>query len=162
MTGPFLAAAQAGDGRTTVQLGRTVAATPRLALRWLRGQAVRIANGLDPEPGTPWIPPYVLRPAPAPLPRTCACTPYPITPYPAPDAPTDLRAWAADDELQAEALHRLATGTGISFVARDEVCWYGLTARPLLTPRPAPAPVPTPAPAPAPAPAPTLRASMAA
>ncbi|MFF3735361.1 hypothetical protein ACFYXM_35120 [Streptomyces sp. NPDC002476] len=68
MTGPFLAAAHAGDGRTTVRLGATVVPTARLALWWLRGRAVRIANGLVLEPGTPWIPPYVLRPASTSLP----------------------------------------------------------------------------------------------
>ncbi|MFJ1673862.1 hypothetical protein ACIODT_02300 [Streptomyces sp. NPDC088251] len=50
------------------------------------------------------------------------------------DAPAELRAWASDDEHQDDALHRLATGAEFEFIARDETCWYGLTARPLLIP----------------------------
>ncbi|MFI9627432.1 hypothetical protein [Streptomyces sp. NPDC052042] len=59
---------------------------------------------------------------------------------PIPDAPAELRAWAADDVRQTEALHRLATGAEVSFVARDEACWYRLTASPLRLPQPAPQP----------------------
>lgn len=50
------------------------------------------------------------------------------------DAPTELRAWADDDERQDDALHQLATGAKFEFVARDRTGWYGLTARPLLIP----------------------------
>lgn len=120
MTGQFLAEVHAGDGCTTVHLGGVLVASPRLALRWLRGQAERLANGLDPDPTTLWIPPHGLQPTPA----------------LASDAPTDLRGWAADDGRQAEALQRLATRAEFEFFARDETCWYGLTARPLLTAQP--------------------------
>ncbi|MEU9847461.1 hypothetical protein [Streptomyces sp. NPDC047985] len=136
MTGPFLAGTYAGDSRTTVQLGGALVGSPRLALRWLRGQAVRITNGLDPKPGTPWIPPYVLRPGQPPL---LAPTRPPAT-VPAFDAPTELRAWAADDERQTVALQHLAPGREFEFVARDEACWYGLTARPLVVTQPTPVP----------------------
>ncbi|MFH8472640.1 hypothetical protein [Streptomyces sp. NPDC018000] len=95
-------------------------ASPRLALRWLHGQAVRLANGLDPDQGTPWISPYVLRPVPSPV----------------PDAPTALRARAADDQRQDEALQRLAAGIEFEFITGDGTCWYGLTARPLCVPVP--------------------------
>ncbi|MET9656697.1 hypothetical protein [Streptomyces sp. NPDC006510] len=116
--GQFIAEAYAGDDRTTVYLGRILVATPRLALRWLRGQADRLASGLDPDPDAPWVPRAVLRTVPP-----CVA-----------DAPTELRAWAGDDERQDDALQRLATGAEFEFIARDEVCWYGLTARPLLIP----------------------------
>ncbi|MEU3652000.1 hypothetical protein AB0E67_03970 [Streptomyces sp. NPDC032161] len=118
MTGRVLAEVYAGDARTTFYLGGVLVASPRLALRWLRGQAERLANGLDPDPGTPWISRAALRAAPS----------------SGPDAPAELRAWAADDEHQGEALHRLATGAEFEFIARDGACWYGLTARPLCIP----------------------------
>ncbi|MFI9628732.1 hypothetical protein [Streptomyces sp. NPDC052042] len=118
MTAQVLAETYAGDARTTVHLGGVLVASPRLALRWLRGQAERLANGLDPDPGTPWVPRTALRAVPA----------------SEPDAPAELRGWATDDECQGDALHRLASGGEFEFVVRDAVCWYGLTARPLLIP----------------------------
>ena len=105
MTGQFLAEAYAGDGRLAVHLGEALTTSPRLALRWLRGQVARFADGLDPAPDTPWIRPYVLRPVPA-LP-------------PIPDAPTELRTWAHDDTRQAEALQQLAAGHAFEFIAHD-------------------------------------------
>ncbi|MGC5344091.1 hypothetical protein [Streptomyces sp. DT171] len=114
----FLAEAYAGDARTTVYLGGALVASPRRALRWLRWQAERLANGLDPDPGNAWFPAAVLRPVPL---------------FGA-DVPTELRAWAADDERQGNAVRRLAAGSEVEFVARDETGWYGVTARPLLIP----------------------------
>ncbi|MFF2325812.1 MULTISPECIES: hypothetical protein [unclassified Streptomyces] len=123
--GQLLAEVYAGDERATVCLGGTLVATPRLALRWLRGQAERLANGSDPDPdAAPWIPPSVLRA----VPLSVAGAPDVL------DAPTELRAWAADDRRQDEALQRLVAGAEFEFIARDETCWYGLTARPLLIP----------------------------
>ncbi|MFE7425970.1 MULTISPECIES: hypothetical protein [unclassified Streptomyces] len=118
MTAPVLAEVYAGDARTTVHLGGALVASPRLALRWLRGQAERLANGLDPDPGAPWIPRAALRAVP-PAER---------------DAPAELRAWAADDKCRGEALDRIASGGEFEFVVRDGACWYRLTARPLLIP----------------------------
>ncbi|MFJ1611751.1 hypothetical protein [Streptomyces sp. NPDC088249] len=114
----YLAEAYAGDDRTTVYLGGVLVATPRLALRWLRGQAERLASGLDPDPGALWIPRSVCERAL----RSAA------------DAPAELRAWAVDDERQDEALQRLAMGAEFEFIAKDETTWYGLTARVLLIP----------------------------
>ncbi|MFJ1640791.1 hypothetical protein [Streptomyces sp. NPDC088256] len=116
----FLTEVHAGDDRSTIYLGGTLAASPRLALRWLRGQADRLANGLDPDPGSPWIPPGALRPVS----------------LADPHVPSELRAWANDDERQVDALHQLATGGVVEFVARDRTGWYGLAAYPLLIPEP--------------------------
>ncbi|MFF4093388.1 hypothetical protein ACFYYY_05905 [Streptomyces sp. NPDC001834] len=118
MTAQVLAEVYAGDARATVHLGGALVASPRLALRWLRNQAERLANGLDPDPGTPWIPRAALRAAPPSV----------------PDVLAQLRVWAAGDECQGEALHRLASGGEFEFVVRDGACWYGLTARPFLIP----------------------------
>ncbi|MFF3730289.1 hypothetical protein ACFYXM_08205 [Streptomyces sp. NPDC002476] len=115
MTGLILVEAYAGDGRTALCLGGVPVASPRLALRWLRGQAERLADGLDLNPGTPWTPPYGLQRVPLSI----------------PDAPAELRAWSVDDARQGEALHQLAAGAEFEFITRDEVGWYGLTARPL-------------------------------
>ncbi len=58
----YLAEVYGGDGARSLWLGGTVAPTRCLALRWLRGQAVRIADGLDPDPGSAWAPPGTLWP----------------------------------------------------------------------------------------------------
>lgn len=114
----FLAETYGGDDRRAVFLGGTVAPTRRLALRWLRGQALRLAGGLDPAPDVPWAPAGVLRRIPA----------------AARDAPGALRGWAASLERQDDAAQRLAFGEPFVFIARDAAGWYRLTARPLLVP----------------------------
>ena len=46
----YLAETYGGDARSSVFLGGIITPTQRLALRWLRGQARRIADALDPYP----------------------------------------------------------------------------------------------------------------
>ncbi|MFJ9621252.1 hypothetical protein [Streptomyces sp. NPDC101181] len=60
-TGWYVAECHGGDAARTVRLGRTLAPTRRLALRWLRRQARRFADALDPDPYTPWIPARALQ-----------------------------------------------------------------------------------------------------
>lgn len=121
--GGYIAEVYAGDAATTVCLGSSVAATRRLALRCLRAQALRFAAALDPDPRTQWIPPRALQL---------------VSPTGAErDAPAELRFWATDDKHQDHASCRLAAGLRYLFLARDETCWYALTARPLLAPAPA-------------------------
>ncbi|MFE6716207.1 hypothetical protein ACFVDU_01325 [Streptomyces albidoflavus] len=114
----YLAETYGGDDRRTIFLGGTVTPTRRLALRWLRGQALRLAGGLDPPPDAPWAPAGMLR----------------RTPEAALDAPGALRGWAASLERQDDAAQRLAFGDPLAFIARDAFGWYRLTARPLLVP----------------------------
>ncbi|MGA5429085.1 hypothetical protein ACPCVL_20115 [Streptomyces koyangensis] len=114
----YLAEAYGGDGARSLCLGGTVAPTRCLALRWLRGQAFRIADGLDPGPDRAWAPPGTLWPAP----------------HSGPDAPTQLRAWAANMGLQEVASRRLADGMPYGFLARDASGWYRLYARPVHIP----------------------------
>ncbi|MEU9008538.1 hypothetical protein AB0D12_01855 [Streptomyces sp. NPDC048479] len=125
MTGvTYVAEVYAGDAVTTVYLGGYVAPFRRLALRWLRGQALRCANALDPDPYAEWLPPQALQP---------------VT-HAERNAPAELRAWADNNEHQDDALRQLTAGLAFQFVARDETGWYGLTARPVVVPAPAPVP----------------------
>lgn len=52
----YLAEVHAGSGAVRFFLGGTLAPTRRLALRWLRRQAHRFADGLDPDPRTAKVP----------------------------------------------------------------------------------------------------------
>ncbi|ESP99037.1 hypothetical protein EES44_26800 [Streptomyces sp. ADI96-15] len=114
----YLAEVYGGDGVRSLCLGGTVAPTRGLALRWLRGQALRFADGLDPDPDSAWAPPGTLWP----------------TPHTVPDAPTQLRFWAANVGLQEAASRRLADGVPYGFLARDASSWYRLYARPVHIP----------------------------
>ncbi|KDR61298.1 hypothetical protein AB0F32_18335 [Streptomyces albidoflavus] len=114
----YLAEVYGGDGARSLWLGGTVAPTRCLALRWLRGQAVRIADGLDPGPDRAWAPPGTLW----------------TTPHAGADAPTQLRYWAADMGLQETAFRYLADGMPYGFLARDASGWYRLYARPVHVP----------------------------
>ncbi|MGW9419912.1 hypothetical protein ACWGSU_00695 [Streptomyces koyangensis] len=114
----YLAEVHGGAAASSVFLGGVVAPTRRLALRWLRRQAHRLADVLDPDPRTSRLPPHALRP----------------TPRAAEHAPSQLRFWAADLDYAEEAVGRLATGYPYRFTAREGPAWYQLTARPLLIP----------------------------
>ncbi|MFJ3847351.1 hypothetical protein ACIPV3_25080 [Streptomyces albidoflavus] len=114
----YLAEVYGGDARRTIFLGGTVAPTRRLVLRWLRGQALRLAAGLDPPPGSAWVHPGVLRPMPAAT----------------HDAPSALRVWASSPEHHDEAAQRLAESGLFELDIRDGADWYRLTARPMHIP----------------------------
>ncbi|MCC5033910.1 hypothetical protein DMH02_011905 [Streptomyces sp. WAC 00631] len=104
------------NGRTVaVRLGGYAAPTRRLALRWLRAQAHRIADGLDPDPAEPWAGEGVL----CPVPERYA------------DAPAELRRWAADELRQQAAALRLAEGLPFRLTAADHTGRYSLLARPV-------------------------------
>jgi len=117
----FRAEVYGGDAGVSVCLGGLDVQSPRRALRWLRRQAHRFADALDPDPSTAWAPPQTLRPV--------AHTER--------DAPAELRFWAGDAECQEHAVHRLTQGHPYEFLAHDDTCWYALTAHPLSTPAPA-------------------------
>ncbi|MGG7608667.1 hypothetical protein ACQ5JZ_04430 [Streptomyces sp. ZG43] len=111
----YLAETYGGDAGASVFLGGIITPTRRLALRWLRGQARRIADALDPYPYVRWAPPGALRRVPA-ADR---------------DAPGALRGWQASTECQDAALHALAAGGPFAFLTHDATCWYRLTVHPL-------------------------------
>ncbi|MEU5282456.1 hypothetical protein AB0G97_00285 [Streptomyces sp. NPDC020755] len=125
--GWYVAESHGGDAERSVRLGGILAPTRRLALRWLRRQARRFADALDPDPYTLWAPARVLYPAPAGGRR---------------DAPAELRSWAESFREHDYALGRLAEGLPYEFVARDAAAWYGLVMRPLAAARPSVPPPP--------------------
>ncbi|MFJ1801264.1 hypothetical protein [Streptomyces sp. NPDC088180] len=117
----YVAESHGGDAVWSVRLGGILAPTRRLALRWLRRQARRFADALDPDPYAPWVPARALHPVAADGRR---------------DAPAELRSWAESFREHDYALGRLADGLPYEFVARDSASWYGLVMRPL-SPSPA-------------------------
>ncbi|MFY0509787.1 hypothetical protein ACOMD4_05185 [Streptomyces anulatus] len=114
----YVAESHGGDAARSVRLGGILAPTRRLALRWLRRQAQRLADALDPDPYAPWVPAHALYPVPV----AGRC-----------DAPAELRSWASSFREHDYALTRLADGLPYEFVARDAASWYGLVMRPLAT-----------------------------
>ncbi|MFH9473355.1 hypothetical protein ACH4L7_05845 [Streptomyces anulatus] len=112
----YVAESHGGDASRSVRLGGVLVPTRRLALRWLRRQARRFADALDPDPHAPWVPGGAL---------------YPVGVAGLRDAPAELRYWATSFREHDYALTRLADGLPYEFVARDTVSWYGLVMRPL-------------------------------
>ncbi|MFE7129983.1 hypothetical protein ACFVIM_03915 [Streptomyces sp. NPDC057638] len=85
-----------------------------IALMWLRKQALRLADGLDPDPArAPWA-------------TRCERTPVP-------DAPTEIRVWATDPAEEHAARARLDHGVAVSVVIPDGPDRYTLA----ISPRPA-------------------------
>ncbi|MEV5884014.1 hypothetical protein AB0L74_15020 [Streptomyces sp. NPDC052020] len=107
-----------GTGREVrYVLGTFRTISPVLALRWLRGQARRIADGLDPDPGvSSWF-------------RANACEASP-----AEDAPTRLRDWAADPDQERTAREHVKGGQPLFVTALDADCTYTLSVRPIRLP----------------------------
>ncbi|WP_340558593.1 hypothetical protein [Streptomyces sp. GSL17-111] len=95
-------------------LGAFHTLSPVLALRWLRAQALRIADRLDPDPHrTAWVRPFMRMPT-----------------VPAPDAPTLLRAWAAASAGRGPAREHLKAGRPLSATFPDADCTYTLSIHP--------------------------------
>ncbi|MFJ7194385.1 MULTISPECIES: hypothetical protein [unclassified Streptomyces] len=88
--------------------------SPVLALRWLGGQALWIADRLDPDPQrSSWVRPFMLLPAVA----------------PAVDRPAELRAWYEDRESQRAAHTHIRSGAPLLVVVPDVDCTYTLSVR---------------------------------
>lgn len=90
---PYVAEITATAGRRAVSLGEATVANRRLALRWLRRQAFRLADG----PGAPEPP------------QTGARNVQPIS-FRGPAVPNGLRAWAEDPDQQDQAIGLLESG----------------------------------------------------
>ncbi|MFJ8000773.1 hypothetical protein ACIQ7D_27190 [Streptomyces sp. NPDC096310] len=105
--------------RVRVVLGARRMYTSEGALSWLRDQAHRVADGLDPDPAAAWLP--------APGPGRGVLVP--VASY-VPDVPTALRSWCDDHRQQSLALGRLVTGERVVIGAADDSGRYTLTAQP--------------------------------
>ncbi|MFJ2813830.1 hypothetical protein [Streptomyces sp. NPDC087294] len=125
-----------GTGEPTwLVLGTFQSISPKLILRWLAGEAVRVADRLAPRPtGTPWVSPlmHAFR-------------------LPDPGCSGELRAWAADtDELHAARTHiKRGYPLYVTFTDDDD-CTYTLTVWPVNSRTPHDSYTPAPAPAPSP------------
>ncbi|RLU86238.1 hypothetical protein CTZ27_24990 [Streptomyces griseocarneus] len=92
------------------------------ALRWLRGQALRIADGLDPDPqATPAL-------------RGALRSAESATEFRFGDAPTALRNWANAEWTRQAAYDQLRGGEQFHLVAEDATGRYVLAAWPVDVP----------------------------
>ncbi|QNE79231.1 hypothetical protein F0344_14285 [Streptomyces finlayi] len=101
-------------------LGTFRTISPKFALRWLQGEAERIADRLDPDPGrSAWVMPWMR-----------------VDTVPVPDCPTELRFWAEDPEEHQAARDQLKDGAPLSVVIPDRGCRFTLTVWPVAVPPP--------------------------
>lgn len=110
-----------------VRLGGETLRNRRLALLWLRGQAQRIADGLDPDPydSCGWL--RRTRENDQTERRVIKATTAPNLP----DVPTALRAWCDDDARQDQAAAALAAGGPVLLTVADHTGTYYLSAWPV-------------------------------
>ncbi|GAA1666560.1 hypothetical protein GCM10009680_02650 [Streptomyces yatensis] len=126
----FHCAATAHDlsGAREVVLATYRAPTPRLAVRWMQAEALRLARLLDPHPGEPYL-------GRAPVVPTGPMCPRPHA-Y--------LYAWAREPGRYEQALFTLAAAESYRVSVADYDARYNLLAAPLLIP-PMPPPPHSPA-----------------
>lgn len=117
-------------------LGDETIGSAKLALRWLHDQAVRIANGLDPEQ----------IPGPSAGDMTPAARLLARITDPAGDVPAELRAWAADPAAQQIAREELTVTGRTRISVRDSSGRYWLAAQRVTDPAQLPALAMTPGP----------------
>ncbi|MEW1720723.1 hypothetical protein [Streptomyces sp. NPDC093109] len=105
-----------------VVLGARRTYTPEGALHWLRGQAYRIADGLDPDPYAAWV--AYSGPVLVPVPVGAQV----------PHVPSVLRAWCDDHGQQDAARRQLVCGDRLIVSAADASGRYTLTTVPTALP----------------------------
>lgn len=89
--------------------------SPVLALRWLRGEALHIADRLDPDPTrSAWVQPTMRQDSTL-----------------APDCPTELRFWCASREQQRAARERIKSGDPLFVVVPDMDCRFTFSVWPV-------------------------------
>ncbi|MCM2393943.1 hypothetical protein [Streptomyces albipurpureus] len=103
-----------------VALGAFATPYVRRALRWLSVQAVRIANGLDPDPEVPWS-------------GALICL-EPVAGLELNDVSTQLRDWVMNEEFRHIAYRRLKGGSPFTLTASDWTGRYVLTVWPVRVP----------------------------
>ncbi|MGW1229663.1 hypothetical protein [Streptomyces sp. NPDC002530] len=98
-------------------LGTFQTISPVLALRWLRGEALHIADRLDPDPErSAWVQPEML-----------------VGTAPVPDCPAELRVWA-DSVEEPEAREYIKSGHPLCETFPDADCTYSLSVCPVILP----------------------------
>ena len=110
-----------GDLSREICLGGYRATTPRFAVRWLRGQAARIADALDPQPGHAWAhgeAARALRRLPDWLPDH------------SPGPGHMLREWQHDHPAHEQIMANLFDGRPFALTTQDTTAYYMLSARP--------------------------------
>ncbi|MFI6641819.1 hypothetical protein [Streptomyces sp. NPDC050504] len=112
-----------GGGTVRVVLGTFRTPYPGRAVRWLSAQALRVADGLDPDPGVGWL---------APEQRGALVTSPELDRLPS--APAALRAWCADEAGRRTAYERLREGRPVVVEAVDHTGAYVLWAVPVEAP----------------------------
>ncbi|MGW8876404.1 hypothetical protein [Streptomyces mirabilis] len=106
------------DGKRAVVLAAHNVRSPRLAARWLQGQAERLARHLDPDPFAPWL-------HAAPLVLTGDTR-----------AADVLRTWVRDPVKYADAIQKLAARVSYNLTVTDSDARYSLIAAPVPIRRP--------------------------
>ncbi|WP_228922692.1 hypothetical protein [Streptomyces sp. DH7] len=101
------------DGQRFASLGGVVVRNRRLALVWLRRQALRLANGhgLLLAPESVWLPTGDVRPVR----------------FHGSDAPEELRRWATEGTHQDHAIRALEAGFPALFTVLDPAVGLSLT-----------------------------------
>ncbi|MEV7869511.1 hypothetical protein AB0P17_26230 [Streptomyces sp. NPDC088124] len=105
-----------------VVLAARQSTSPDFALTFLRRQARRIADGLDPDPRSKWLPAGTLVPSGTRV----------------PDAPAELRSWCRDPGAQRAARDQLVAGGEFALSAVDHSGHYLFKVLPMpaYAPRP--------------------------
>ncbi|MDH2393363.1 hypothetical protein QCN29_32285 [Streptomyces sp. HNM0663] len=99
-------------------LSTTASISPVLVLRWLRGEALRIADRLDPDPQrSTWVQP------------TMRAVTVPVR-----DCPAELRVWATDPNELREAREHIKGGHPLFVTVPDADCTYTLSVWPVRLP----------------------------
>lgn len=94
------------------------AGTPRLAVRWLQTQADRLADLMDPQPWSMWVP---MSPQ--------GTTPLREVEADDRDVPEELRAWSNNHRAHEYAMGALSAGAHFRFVTGDSGTEIVLSAR---------------------------------
>lgn len=116
-----------GGGTARVVLGAFRTPDLGLMLGWLSGQALRIADGLDPAPDVRWLDPAQ---------RGALMTSAKLDELPS--APAELRAWCASAAEHRTAYDRLRAGQPFELRVADHTGTYSLLAVPYASAGPHP------------------------
>ncbi|KAB1141414.1 hypothetical protein F7R91_32855 [Streptomyces luteolifulvus] len=106
------------EGKRAVVIAAHNARSPRLAARWLQGQAEHLARHLDPDPFAAWL-------------HTA-----PLVISGDTHAADVLRTWVRDPDKYADAMQKLAARISYNLTVTDSDARYSLIAAPVPVRRP--------------------------